>query len=140
MFDCRFHAFVMSNSAASISNGSANSLFLYLKCSQDSLHHSTLHSSSPTNRRAGRCLAIRYSARHRSHSCPAAFERLPGLGSEVFRFPPHFEDYLQAALSGGQPEDRLCSPENGVMIFVDFSFSTTQNLSIKKCPRLIRVV
>ncbi len=109
VFDCRFRAFIMSNSATSLSSGSTTSLF---------------HTSSATNQRAGRSLTIR-SAWCRSHSCPAAIERLSGLYSEAFRCQPHFKNYLQAAVSGDQPDGRLCFPNNGVMIYGAFSFSTT---------------
>ncbi len=78
---------------------------------------------------------LRSSSRHQSHSCPTAIERNPEQASEGCRFPPHFENYLQAALSGEQPEDRLCFPKSGVIINVEFSICTTSE-SVREEPTI----
>ncbi len=124
LFFCRNQFVVMSNFTYSFS--SENNLSRSLGNSNTSTSVSSRHSlSSATNRRIGRSSVLTAFRRNRSRSCPAVMDRLQYSEPDYIRLPPHYENFINAALAGDLPSPRLQFPDNGVMLLGHFSFSST---------------
>ncbi len=81
------------------------------------------HSAADT--RVGRSSVLTAFRRNRSRSCPPAIGDLPSSEPDNIRLPPHYENFINAALAGDLPSPRLQFPNNGVMLLGHFSFSST---------------
>ncbi len=114
----------MSNSTDSFS--SEYNLSRSLRDSNSNVNDSSHHPpSSAANTRIGKSSVLAAFRRNRSRSCPPAIGGLPNPEPDYIRLPPHYENFINAALAGDPPTPRLQFPDNGVMLLGHFSFSST---------------